>query len=49
MFNVLGKQVLLFTSNTDAITINGSGLKSGIYFAQIKTLTGLDSVKLIKQ
>lgn len=49
VFNVLGKQVLSLTLNTDEVTINGSGLKSGIYFAQIKTLTGLNSIKLIKQ
>lgn len=49
VFNVLGKQVLFLTPNTDEVTINGSGLKSGIYFAQIKTSTGVNSIKLIKQ
>ncbi len=49
VLDILGKEVMTLSPNNDEATIDGSGLKSGIYFAQIKTLTGIDSIKLIKQ
>ncbi|GAL69414.1 T9SS type A sorting domain-containing protein [Jejuia pallidilutea] len=49
VFDILGKVVLKLSPNTSEARIDGSTLKAGIYFAQIKTLSGIDSVKLIKQ
>lgn len=49
VFDILGKEVLRLSPNTTQATIDASVLKAGIYFAQIKTLSGINSVKLIKQ
>lgn len=49
VLDILGKEVIAISPNNNEATIDGSRLKSGIYFAQIKTLEGLDSIKLIKQ
>ncbi|MGC6431188.1 MAG: T9SS type A sorting domain-containing protein [Jejuia sp.] len=49
VYNVLGKEVLSLKSNKEQVDIDASGLKSGIYFAKINTLSGNGSVKLIKQ
>ena len=48
VYDVLGKQVLQLAPNTSEATIDGSGLKTGLYFAQIKTDTGSSSIKLVK-
>ncbi|MDG1730500.1 MAG: T9SS type A sorting domain-containing protein [Algibacter sp.] len=49
VFNVLGKSVLSITPNTKEATINGSSLKTGLYFAQVKTAQGMSSLKLVKR
>ncbi|GAA4891666.1 hypothetical protein GCM10023311_15100 [Flaviramulus aquimarinus] len=49
VFDVLGKNVLSLTPNKTETVIDGSSLKSGLYFAQIKTDSGISSVKLIKK
>lgn len=49
VIDILGKEVISLSPSSNEATINGSDLKSGIYFAQIKTLLGVDSVKLVKQ
>ena len=49
VFDVLGKNVLSLSPNASEATINGLNLKSGLYFAQIKTANGLSSIKLIKK
>ena len=49
VYDILGKQVLTMAPNSSETIINGSNLKSGIYFAQIKTGNSSSSVKLIKQ
>lgn len=49
VFDVLGKSVLSISPNTVETIIDGSGLKSGLYFAQIKTQNGIESIKLIKR
>lgn len=49
VFDVLGKRVLALTPNTSEVTIDGSSLKRGLYFAQIKTINGSISVKLVKK
>ncbi|MGC1204733.1 MAG: T9SS type A sorting domain-containing protein, partial [Flavobacteriaceae bacterium] len=49
VFDVLGKNVLSLAPNTSDTIIDGSSLKAGLYFAQIKTETGISSIKLIKK
>ncbi len=49
VYDVLGKQVLALIPNSSEAIISSSGLKSGIYFAQIETLSGIDNIRLIKQ
>lgn len=49
VFDVLGKRVLSLTPNANEAKIDGSSLKSGLYFAQIKTETGINSLKLVKK
>lgn len=49
VYDVLGKNVLSLSPSKNEETINGSSLKSGLYFAQIKTENGLKSVKLVKK
>lgn len=49
VFDVLGKNVITLSPNANKATINGTGLKSGIYFAKINTDKGTSSIKLIKQ
>jgi len=48
VFDIAGRQVSFSTPNTFTTTIDGSGLKAGIYFAKIQTNKGERSVKLIK-
>jgi len=48
VFDILGKNVLSLVPNASETIIDGSSLKSGLYFAQIKTATGINSIKLIK-
>ena len=49
VYDILGKQVLTMSPNSSEAIIKGSNLKSGLYFAQIKTEFGTNSIKLIKQ
>jgi len=49
VFNVLGKQVWTLSTNSREAIIDGSSLKSGLYFAQIKTNSSISSIKLIKK
>lgn len=49
VFDVLGKNVLSLTPNATDTVIDGSNLKAGLYFAQIKTESGINSIKLIKK
>lgn len=49
VFDMLGKNVMSLKPNTDQATINGAALRSGIYFAKIKTAEGSASVKLVKE
>jgi len=48
VFDILGKTVLSLAPNASETVIDGSTLKSGLYFAQIKTEAGINSIKLIK-
>lgn len=49
VFDVLGKEVLSLTPNATEIAIDGSNLKSGLYFAKITTASGSSTLKLVKQ
>ncbi len=49
IFNVLGKNVLSLSPNSNEVEIHASKLKKGIYLAQVKTASGINSIKLIKQ
>ena len=49
VFDVLGKNVLSLTPNGSEATIDGSKLRSGLYFAQLKTANGMSSLKLVKK
>lgn len=49
IIDMLGKSVLNINPNNFETTINASSLNSGLYFARIKTESGINSVKLIKK
>ena len=49
VYDILGKNVLSLAPNATDATINGSSLKAGLYFAQIKTAKGVSSIKLVKE
>ncbi|MFV9551846.1 T9SS type A sorting domain-containing protein [Algibacter sp. PT7-4] len=49
VFDVLGKQVISVSPNSTEAQIDGSRLKTGLYFAKIKTNNGTNSIKLIKK
>jgi hypothetical protein len=49
VFDVLGKNVASLFPNTTETVIDGSSLKAGLYFAQIKTVSGVKSIHLIKK
>ncbi|WP_418604201.1 T9SS type A sorting domain-containing protein [Hwangdonia sp.] len=49
VFDILGKQVLSLSPNSSEANIDGSSLKIGLYFAQIRTENSLQSIKLVKK
>lgn len=49
VFDVQGKNVFSSTPNTNSTVIEGTHLKGGVYFAQIKTALGVKIMKLIKK
>lgn len=49
VYDILGKNVLSLSPNASEASINGSSLKAGLYFAQIKTANGVSSIKLVKE
>lgn len=49
VFDILGKSVLSLKPNSSNVNIDGSNLKAGLYFANIKTIHGMSSLKLIKK
>jgi hypothetical protein len=46
--DVLGKTIRVATPKSNFVTVDASGLNSGIYFAKIATATGTSTLKLIK-
>ncbi|WP_397446857.1 T9SS type A sorting domain-containing protein [Polaribacter sp. R77954] len=49
VFDVQGKNVFSSTPNNKVTVIDGSNLKIGFYYAQVKTLSGVQTMKLIKK
>ena len=49
VFDLQGKTVFSSTPNTNTTLIDGANLKGGLYFAQIKTVSGVKIMKLIKK
>lgn len=49
IIDILGKNVMTLNPNASDVVINATALKAGIYFAQIKTVSGLTSLKLVKK
>lgn len=49
VYNILGKEVLSLSPSSNEVDIDATNLKSGIYFAKIKSETGSKTVKLIRQ
>ena len=49
VFDVQGKNVFSSTPNDKMTVIDGSNLKIGFYYAQVKTLSGVQTMKLIKK
>lgn len=48
LFDILGKNVLSLFPNSNETTIDASILKTGIYFLRIKTIIGVNTLKLVK-
>ena len=49
IFDVLGKQVMTLTPNSETVSIKASGLTNGIYFVKLSSAIGTKSIKLIKK
>lgn len=50
VFDMLGKNILELLPNNSSVRIDANNFKSGLYFAQIKTLEGTaSSIKLVKK
>ncbi|MCH2195070.1 T9SS type A sorting domain-containing protein [Kordia sp.] len=48
VYDISGRQVITMNPNVARVTIDGTYLKSGIYFAKISTDSGASSIKLVK-
>jgi hypothetical protein len=49
VYNILGKNILSITPNASQVTIEGTNLTAGLYFAEIRTAKGTEKVKLVKR
>ena len=49
LFDILGNEVLIISSNSNAVKIDASSFQTGVYFAKIESRRGIDTIKLIKQ
>lgn len=49
VYDILGKQVVSLSPNTNEVTIDGSSLKTGVYFAKIEGVNGSKTVKLVRE
>ncbi|MDP6922619.1 MAG: Ig-like domain-containing protein, partial [Lutibacter sp.] len=48
VFDILGKNVISLSPNKSEAVIEGARLKTGVYFAEIETISGSGRIKLIK-
>jgi hypothetical protein len=48
VYDISGRQVIALVPNTNEVVINGSTLKTGVYFAKVQTTAGEKSIKLVK-
>ena len=49
VFDVLGKSVMSIEPKDDRVVIDGSELRTGLYFAKVETAEGTSSIKLVKK
>ncbi len=49
VYDVVGKTVIFVSPNANEVSINASSINEGIYFAKIKTTSGITEIKLIKK
>lgn len=49
LYDILGKQVLSIRPNSNEVTIEASDLSNGIYFALLKSPSGVKNIKLVKK
>lgn len=49
VYDILGKQVITLSPNTNEVAIDASSLNPGMYFAEISGVNGSKTVKLIKE
>ena len=49
IYNLLGKEVIVMTPNSNKVTVFASHLKRGIYIAKINTDKGSEAIKLLKE
>jgi hypothetical protein len=48
LHKILGKTVIELPANKNNIIVDASPFKSGVYFVELKTINGLNNIKLIK-
>lgn len=49
VYDILGKQVISLTPNSDEVILDASHLNIGLFFAKINTSNGSETIKLIKK
>ncbi len=49
VFDMLGKNVMSVTPNSNSVTLDADALPSGLYFARLTSESGTKTVKLVKQ
>ncbi len=49
VYDILGKQVLSLSPNSNEIAIDATSLKTGIYFARIEGANGSKTIKLVRE
>lgn len=48
VYDILGKQVLVLSPNTNETSIDASSIRTGVYFARIQGANGSKTIKLVK-
>ena len=49
LFDVLGKSILTVSGNANIVTVDGSSLNTGLYFAKVTTNSGSQTLRLVKK